>query len=261
MLSGLEQKLVDEIVEQSVLSGVNFFDVAPTYGDAEVKLGNALYGIRNKILLSCKTTRRDRDGAMLELKQSMKNLRTDYFDFYVMHGISDIEKDVRVALSDNGMLVTAIEARKQGIVRRIGFSAHSEEAAIFALNSWDFDFLMFPVNIFSFQKSGFGKRIIEIASEKNVDLIGIKVLAFQRWHTKTEKTKYPNCWYQPVEDREIARAALAWALKQNIVSAIPPADIRIFKMALELADNSLISSKHDLEKIRLLIEKIVPVFP
>lgn len=261
MFSGIPQKQVDEIVEHAIFSGVNFFDVAPTYGDAEIKLGKALFGKRNDILLSCKTTRRDKNGAMAELKQSMKNLKTDHFDFYIMHGIKDIKKDVEPAFSKDGMLMTAVEAKKQGIVLRVGFSAHNEETAIFALENYDFDFVMFPINIFCFLTSGFGSKILRLAREKNFDIIGIKVLAMQKWQNTIEKQKYPNCWYQPLEDKKIIEIAISWALNQNIVSVIPPADINLFKTALEIIKEIPEFNPLLLNGINNLLLGIVPIFP
>ncbi|MCM8814802.1 MAG: aldo/keto reductase [Candidatus Omnitrophica bacterium] len=261
MFAGMEQKKVDIVVDEAICKGVKFFDVAPTYGDAEVKLGRALKGRREKVLLSCKTVARDKKGALSELRQSLKNLKTDYFDFYVMHGIRDVKKDVEVACSNDGVLATAIEAKKNGVVLRIGFSAHTEESALAALDAFDFDFFMFPVNIFCYMKSGFGEKVIDTAKKRNIDIIGIKVLAFQRWPNKSDRAKYPNCWYQPIEDREIATAALAWALQQGLVSAIPPADIKIFKDTLDIAIDRPLLNLEMMQRIKNLVDGITPVFP
>ncbi|MCM8817831.1 MAG: aldo/keto reductase [Candidatus Omnitrophica bacterium] len=261
MFSGLLQVKVDEVVDTAISNGINFFDVAPTYGDAEIKLGNALEGKRKNILLSCKTTRRDRNNALSELRQSMKNLKTDYFDFYVMHGIRDVEKDVQSACSKNGMLELAIEVKKQGIVRRIGFSAHTEEAAIAALNKFDFDFIMFPINIFCFLKVGFGEKVLEAARKRNVDVIGIKCFALQKWKENSEKSKYPNCWYQPIEDIEIAKIAFSWAVNKGIVSIIPPADVEVFCNAIKIARMKLELKQAHLARIKKIVDNIEPIFP
>jgi len=261
MFSGIEQKRVDETVEIALQAGVNFFDVAPTYGDSEIKLGRALSGKREKVLLSCKTTCRDGKGTMLELEQSLRNLKTDHFDFYVMHGIRDIKKDVEPACSEHGMLETAIWAKEKNIVRSIGFSAHTEEAAMFALDKYEFDFLMFPINLFCYLRSGFGSEILNQAGKRNIDTIGIKVLALEKWHNDKEKEKYPNCWYRPLEDKEIGTVAIQWALSQSIVSFIPPADIKMFRMALELVNDPVIIKTPDLNKIKKIADSITPIFP
>jgi aryl-alcohol dehydrogenase-like predicted oxidoreductase len=68
--------------------GVNYFDVAPAYGngEAEIKMGIGLQGLdRSKIFLACKTKMRDKEGALEELERSLKRLKTDYFDLYQLH--------------------------------------------------------------------------------------------------------------------------------------------------------------------------------
>lgn len=263
MLSGINQKQADEIVEEALCEGVNFFDVAPTYGDAEIKLGCSLAGRRDRVLLSCKTTRRDKHGSLLELNESRKRLKVDHFDFYIMHGIRDPKADVEFACSKEGMLMTAIEAKKQGLVARIGFSAHTEESAISAFNVYDFDFIMFPVNIFCFFSSNFGNRVINLARGKNADIIGIKALAFRKWKNNLMKKRYSNCWYEPIEDKETAKTSLSWALAQDIVSAIPPADIKMFRIALTLVKDKSIQKPEDkdIEKIKELLKEVEPIFP
>ena len=49
------QKL-QNLVKLAIDSGINYFDVAPTYGDAEIKLGPALEPYRKDVFLACKTT-------------------------------------------------------------------------------------------------------------------------------------------------------------------------------------------------------------
>ena len=89
-----EQKHANRIVAEAFERGVNYFDVAPTYGDAELKLGPALEPYRKKVFLACKTTERQRGGASEELKESLKRLRTDYLNLYQLHAITDVQKDV-----------------------------------------------------------------------------------------------------------------------------------------------------------------------
>ena len=128
------QKQANRVVAEAVERGVNYFDVAPTYGDAELKLGPALEPYRKDVFLACKTGRRGRAGAEAELKKSLERLQTDYLDLYQMHAIKDIGKDVDRAFAKDGAMEVFIEAKKSGRVRHLGFSAHSVEAAVAALD-------------------------------------------------------------------------------------------------------------------------------
>ena len=116
-------------VAEAIDFGVNYFDVAPTYGDAELKLGPALKPYRKDVFLACKTQERKKEGARKELEQSLKNLKTDHFDLYQLHAVTDL-KDVDTIFAKGGAMETFLEARNEGKVKYLGFSAHSVEAAM-----------------------------------------------------------------------------------------------------------------------------------
>ena len=107
-------------VSEAVNRGVNYFDVAPTYGNAQERLGPALKPYRDRCFLACKTTCRDAAGAQKELETSLKLLQTDHFDLYQLHALSTLE-DVEKAFASDGAMQTYIRARKEGKVRYLGF--------------------------------------------------------------------------------------------------------------------------------------------
>ena len=143
VVRGMEQGPVNKLVADSLGRGVNYFDVAPTYGDAEIKYGIALKGHRDEVFLACKTTERGKAGARKELENSLKRLQTDHVDLYQFHGITEVAKDVEVMLGKGGAVETFVEARREGKIRYIGFSAHTPEAALAALREFDFDTVMY----------------------------------------------------------------------------------------------------------------------
>ena len=179
-VSGVEQEHANRLVAEAVEKGVNYFDVAPSYGDAELKLGPALEPYRKNVFLACKTEQRTRDGAAAELAGSLQRLRTDHVDLYQLHAISDMQKDVDTAFGKDGAMEAFLEAKKQGRVRYIGFSAHSEEAALAAMDRYDFDSILLPINFATFYKSNFGPRVMEAAKSKGVARLALKALAKQQ---------------------------------------------------------------------------------
>jgi aryl-alcohol dehydrogenase-like predicted oxidoreductase len=235
LLVGMEQASADRIVAESLERGVNYFDVAPFYGngEAEQRMGNALGSRRRGIFLACKTLDRSRAGAKAELEQSLRNLHTDHFDLYQFHAVSDME-EVEEIFAPDGAAETFLRAKKQGKIKYIGFSAHSAEAALAMLDRFQFDSILFPINFICCEKGGFGPQVIERAKELDVALLAIKAMAHGPWR-KTDKRKYPNCWYRPIENKELARQALRFAFSEGATAAIPPGDERLFQMALELA--------------------------
>jgi aryl-alcohol dehydrogenase-like predicted oxidoreductase len=235
LLVGMEQDQANSIVSESFEQGVNYFDVAPFYGDgeAEEKMGIALGPHRKRVFLACKTLERTAEGSRRELEHSLKTLRTDHFDLYQFHAVTDIE-EVEQVFAPGGASETFLKAREAGKVRYIGFSAHSVEAALAMLDRFRFDSVLFPVNFICYARGGFGPQVIERAGELGVTCLAIKAMAHGPWR-KGEKRKYPNCWYRPIENRDLARQALRFTLSENVTAAIPPGDERLFRMALELA--------------------------
>lgn len=234
-LVGQEQSSVDRLVGEALDHGVNYFDVAPSYGDgeAEERMGSALASCRDRVFLACKTLARSAQGAQEELDNSLRRLRTDRFDLYQLHAISGMS-DVDELFASGGAIEALTRARSQGKIRYLGFSAHSAAAALAMFDRFQFDSVLFPVNFVCWERGHFGPQVIARAKELKVARLAIKAMAHRPWH-KGEKKEYPNCWYRPIDQRALARQALRFAISEDITAALPPGDERLFRMALELA--------------------------
>jgi len=234
---GQEQPNANQIVADAIKKGVNYFDVAPSYfdGEAEMKLGIALEPYRHKVFLACKTTERDAEGAQRELEQSFKRLRTDYFDLYQFHAVTTLD-DVEKIWAPGGAAEVFLRARDQRKVKYIGFSAHTEEAALEMMDRFEFDSVLFPLNYVCFAQGNFGPKVVQRAQEKGVALLALKSMAFTK-KSEDAKMEYPNCWYQPIKDKELARQALRFTLSTGVTALIPPGENQLFQMALNLAPN------------------------
>lgn len=231
-----EQDHANRVVAEAVERGVNYFDVAPTYGDAEIKLGPALEPYRKKVFLACKTAERDAEKAKAELHRSLEHLRTDYFDLYQLHGLTEMEKDVDAAFRRGGALETLVEAKREGRVRYLGFSVHSVEAALAALDRYPFDSVLFPLNFATVFKGDFGPRILEKALEAGAARLALKSMARQHWPDDDPgREAYRKCWYQPITDPREAELALRFTLSKPVTAALPPGEESLFQMALDFA--------------------------
>jgi predicted aldo/keto reductase-like oxidoreductase len=259
VVSKVEQAVADQYVREAIDHGINYFDVAPTYGDAQDRLGPALKPFRKNIFLACKTTQRDRQGAEAELAHSLEILQTDHFDLYQLHGLSKVE-DVEKAFGPDGAMETFLKAKKEGKTRFLGFSAHSEEAALLAMDKFDFDTVLFPINYACLLKAGFGPKVIARAMEKKMGILALKILARQKWPEEGMRKEYPKCWYQPITDPAEAELAFKFTLSQPITAAVPPGDPRIFKQALELAHRFAPILPEEESKLRTLAAGLNPIF-
>jgi aryl-alcohol dehydrogenase-like predicted oxidoreductase len=226
----------DERVGIAVDAGVNYFDVAPSYGNAEEMLGPALAPYRGGVFLACKTGKRDKAGAQQELRQSLERLKTDHFDLYQLHALSQPE-DVERAFGPGGAMEALLEARDAGLVRYLGFSAHSSEVALDALRRFPFDSILFPVNYVTWNEANFGPQVLAKAKEMGAGRLALKAMARGPIAEGQEKP-YAKCWYRPLDDPAEAALALRWTLSQDITAAVPPGEWPLFQIALRTARSS-----------------------
>ena len=264
VVCGLSQEEASRRVAVAYDRGVNYFDCAPSYfnGEAETKLGEALRSYRNKVFLAEKTMSRDAKGAREELERSLQRFHTDHVDLYQFHAVSSMD-DVDKILAAGGAAETFFAAKKEGKVRHVGFSAHNAPAALRLMDALELDSVLFPVNVNAWENGGFGPQILAKAKAKGMARMALKALAFGKWPAgmKESDRKYPKCWYEPIDDREMARLALRFTLNQEVTAAVPPGDERIFDMALELALAPLPElSVAELTGLKAKIGSLEPVF-
>lgn len=232
---GMAQEAVNQITAESIERGVNYFDVAPFYGDgeAEKKLGIALEPYRGSVFLACKSLERSGAGLRKELDRSLKRLRTGHFDLYQHHAVMTLSEVEEIFLP-GGAADALTKAREQGKVRFIGFSAHSVEAALAMLGRFPFDSILFPVNYVCYARGNFGPQVLEKARDKGAARLALKSMAMGPWR-KGEEHRFPKSWYRPIEDPALARSALRFTLSEDVTAAIPPGEEPLFRMALDLA--------------------------
>lgn len=238
--------------------GINYFDVAPSYGNAEDRLGPALEPYRKSVFLACKTGKRDAKGSEAELHQSLKRMRTDHFDLYQLHAVTDMQ-EVDKILAPGGAIETFVKAREKGYVRYLGFSAHSEEAALALMERFPFDTVLFPVSWAVWYAGKFGPRVVAKAQEKGLGILALKALAKRKWG-ETEEHKWKKAWYSPVDNFEEASFSLRFTLSQPVTAAVSPGHAELLWWACDIADN--FKPLTDAEKIEVehLSEGIDAIF-
>jgi aryl-alcohol dehydrogenase-like predicted oxidoreductase len=261
LVAGAEPQHAGRLVAEAVERGVNYFDVAPTYMDAEQVLGPALAPYRRNVFLACKTTERQRAAAEAELRQSLQRLRTDYLDLYQLHALTEVEKDVDAAFAKGGAMEVLIEGRRAGRIRHLGFSAHSVAAALAALERFDFDSVLFPLNFVMYYRGDFGPQIVEQAQARGVTRLALKALARQPWRDADPRRQtYAKCWYEPLTVQREAELGLRFTLSQPITAAIPPGDETLFRLALDVAADFKPITAAELTELQALAATLAPLF-
>ncbi|MCK5693709.1 MAG: aldo/keto reductase [Bacteroidales bacterium] len=245
-------------VKEAIDYGINYFDVAPAYGNAEEMLGPALEPYRKDVFLACKTGERKKEGARRELEQSLKYLHTDHFDLYQLHAVTTLE-DVDTIFGKGGALETFVEARDEGKVKYLGFSAHSVEAALALMNGFNFDTILFPFNFAAWYHGNFGPQVMEEAKKREMGILALKAMAWRRWEEGEERT-IDKTWYKPLTDKEQARAGLRFTLSHPVTAAIPPGHEDLFSMALGLATDFKAMDKDEIGAIKEKAMLTDPIF-
>ncbi len=245
-------------VSWSIDQGVNYFDVAPAYGNAQDMLGPALAPYRDKVFLACKTKYREAETARNDLENSLRLLKTDRFDLYQLHSMATWD-DYEKATGPGGVLEMVVKAREEGLIRYVGFSAHSSEVAVKLMSQFHFDSVLFPVNWVNFFESGFGPKIMEKAQSEDTARLALKGMASHKLADPAQRVR-EKCWYHPLEDLELAALALRFTLSQPITAAIPPGDPELYRMAVEIGQDFTPITEEETERLRYEAQGKAPIF-
>jgi aryl-alcohol dehydrogenase-like predicted oxidoreductase len=231
----ISQPEADKVMEQVIEAGINHIDVAPSYGQAEERIGPWMPRERERFFLGCKTTERSKDGAWNEMQQSLKRLQVKAFDLYQFHAVNTFEELDQVMMK-GGALEAVLEAQKAGLTKFIGITGHGAQApAIYleALRRFDFDSVMFPLNFVQMAHPTYRKNaeeLIAVCKEKQVGTMVIKTITKGPWG---EKKQTATTWYEPFEKLEDIQPAVDFALSYDVTGLCTAGDTRILPLVLK----------------------------
>jgi aryl-alcohol dehydrogenase-like predicted oxidoreductase len=247
------------IVAEAVDRGVNYFDIAPSYGNAQERLGPALAPYRKNCFLACKTEGRMKDDSRKQLEESLRLLKTDHVDLYQFHALTKMT-DLDKVLGPGGAMETMEAAKKEGKIRYIGFSVHSAETALAAIDRYNFDTVLFPVNFVLFSQANFGPQILRRAQEKGMGILALKSMAKTVWPAYQKSHPEPKCWYQPAAFPDEASLGLRWTLGHPVTAALPPGDEKYFRLAMDVAQNYKPLEQHEEQALLARAAGVEPIF-
>src|ERR671920_1021559 len=237
-LGSVSQDVADRALEQLLEHGVNHIDVAASYGDAELRVAPWLRRHPDTFFLATKTGERSYRGAREEIRRSLDRLGVDRVDLIQLHNLVDvIEWDV--ALSADGALEAALEAREEGLVRFIGVTGHGlsvPEMHRRSLDRFPFDSVLAPYNWVQMQDPRYAETFEELAgvcAERGVALQTIKSLARRRWDGRPHTT---STWYEPLREQADVDLAVHWVLGRPEAFLLTTGDVELLPRLLDAAE-------------------------
>jgi predicted aldo/keto reductase-like oxidoreductase len=170
------QRLDDEeavaVVRRALDLGVTFIDTASSYSDSQRKIGRAIEGRREGLVLATKTHAGSRREALKHIERSRRELGVDTIDLYQLHNVASPKRWAEVSGRD-GSLRGLIEARDRGHVAHIGFTSHSVDMALELLDEPVFETAQVPFNLVTSEPA---EELIPKARANDVGFIVMKPL-------------------------------------------------------------------------------------
>ncbi|MBD0292456.1 MAG: aldo/keto reductase [Jiangellaceae bacterium] len=252
-LSEVSQEVADRAIDEALVAGINHFDVAASYGDAELRLGAAMSRLRDRIFLATKTGERVADDAWRQINASLERLQTDHVDLLQLHSIGDRE-ELDLATGAGGALEAAVRAKAEGVVGAVGITGHGHQAPAThreALRRHPFATVLTPLNPVLARDPDYLRdyeALVEEVQRQDAGLMIIKSAARRNWPENAEKTY--TTWYEPFDEQRRITAAVGWVLAWPEVTGIAtPGDVRLLSMVVRAEAQRHVLTPEDAESV------------
>jgi aryl-alcohol dehydrogenase-like predicted oxidoreductase len=227
----------DRALDLLLRHGVNHIDVAASYGEAEVWIAPWLAEHRDRFFLATKTEKRERGPAHDEIRRSLERMGVDRVDLIQLHNLVD-RSEWETAVGPGGALEAAVAARDEGLVRFIGVTGHGLDVCerhLQSLEQFDFDSVLFPYNYGQLKDERYAQTVeelIAVCEERGVAIQTIKSLSTGRWRGDEH---HSDPWYEPLNDPEDIRTAVAWTLARPGIFLNTVSDLGLLEHVLDAA--------------------------
>jgi aryl-alcohol dehydrogenase-like predicted oxidoreductase len=258
----ISQEDADKVMEQVIEAGINHIDVAPSYGQAELRIGPWMRRERERFFLGCKTMERTKDGAWKEMQESLRRLHTETFDLYQCHAITTME-ELDAITRTGGALEAFEQARREGLIKFIGITGHGVDAPqiyLEALRRFDFDSVLFPLNFVQMAIPAYRRyteELVATCKAKDVGTMVIKAITKAPWG---ERHHTATTWYEPFDQMEEIQKGVNFALSYDVTGLCTVGDTRILPMVLRACESFRRLSEDELEAMIESGKKYEPLF-
>jgi len=258
----ISQEDADKVIESIIEAGINHLDIAPSYGQAELRIGPWMPRERKRFFLACKTTERTKEGAWKEMQESLKRLQTETFDLYQCHAVTTME-ELDAITRKGGALEAFVEARQAGLTKFIGITGHGAQAPqiyLEALQRFDFDTVMFPLNFVQMANPEFRKNaeeLIATCKSKDVGTLVIKSITKAPWG---ERQHTATTWYEPFDKSDEIQRAVNFSLSYDVTGLCTAGDTRVLPLVINACQNFSPLNKEEMEEMIKSSKQYEPLF-
>ena len=258
----ISQEDADKVMEMIIEAGVNHIDVAPGYGQAEIRIGPWMPRERGRFFLGCKTMERTKEGAWNEMQVSLKRLQTETFDLYQCHAITTMEELDAITMK-GGAVEAIVKAREEGLTKYIGITGHGARAPqiyLEALRRFDFDTVLFPLNFVQMANPEYRKyaeELVAACKARDVGTMIIKSITKGPWG---EKQHTATTWYEPFHNMDEIQKGVNFALSYDVTGICTAGDTRVLPLVLEACENFAQLSKIEIEEMIESGKQYEPLF-
>lgn len=155
-----------QILQKAYESGINFFDTANGYTDSEEKIGYALSGVRDEIIIATKSAMVEKKVILENMDKSLKRMKTDYIDIFQLHNPAQLPSEEIVE--------ALLEQKEKGKIRHIGITNHRIDLAFEAVRTGWFETMQFPFSLLSGQQE---MELVNECERTDTGFIAMKALS------------------------------------------------------------------------------------
>jgi predicted aldo/keto reductase-like oxidoreductase len=250
-------------------NGINYFDLFFAQPEFRDNMGAAFAGHRDNVFLAAHLGAAHVDGqyqATRDVHKSreyiedfLRRYHTDYVDVLFLHN-SDGRDDYDAIMKPDGLKDIAQELKAAGIARSIGFSGHTAETSLLAVQSGIVDVLMFPISIAGHAVEG-KADLLSACVEHNVGVVAMKIFGGGKLLSTWDTGKF-NRWQLGGEERILEHEApltpvrgIHYALSQPGVCTVVPGckDLDELRADLSYVDDA--AAAHDYSQALLNIRQ------
>lgn len=263
-LGNVTQEEADASIAYALQHGVNHFDTAASYGDAELRMGPVISRVRGDIFLATKTGQRSKQAAKEEIYRSLERMKVDSVDLLQLHAVGSME-ELDQCTEKGGALEAALEAKDEGIVKEIGITGHGHDAPVVhleALHRYPFATVLLPLNYYMYSLPKYREAfdaLMEEAGKQQAAVRVIKAIAKAPWADGQDRP-YAT-WYEPFDQQQVIDACVHFVLSFPGLSGFASAgDIHLFPKIVEAVERYGSMTNEEAERILSGISGYTSIF-